>query len=132
MQYHPVIPTETSGVDMPRQPSQTSNQYKMPPTAETSSSTTYASSTPSTSIYNPLKTARSARLLAILPGKLDVIAQCWLIPVELEKSLPYEALSYCWGPPDPPVEIMFNGRLKQVTPNLGSALQYLKHDDLEV
>jgi hypothetical protein len=66
------------------------------------------------------------RLLKILPGKASSIVECELQVVRLDKSPPYEALSYVWGNPDPVDYIICNGQRKAVTPNLGVALKHLR------
>lgn len=51
--------------------------------------------------------AREIRLLLLSPGSRDTTISCSLIYVSLNKSdtVPYEALSYCWGDPRDPEEI---------------------------
>src|SRR6266480_1692615 len=74
-------------------------------------------------IYSPLPTQRSIRLLTILPGDFGDTIQSTLEVVELDEALSYEALSYVWGKPDPPAEIICNGERMPVTPNLSVGLQ---------
>ena len=74
-------------------------------------------------VYSPLPTQRSIRLLTILPGDFGDTIQSTLEVVELDEALSYEALSYVWGKPDPPAEIICNGERMPVTPNLSVGLQ---------
>jgi hypothetical protein len=84
------------------------------------------------SIDQPLLTPRSIRVLAIEPGTFRQTIHCSLKLVQLDEagSLPYEALSYVWGPPTPAVPIVCNEIQMNVTPNLGAALQRLRYSDL--
>jgi hypothetical protein len=82
-------------------------------------------------IYSPLVTERSIRLLRILPGLDEEVIRCelqaaTLSPPSVEQQPPFEALSYVWGPPDPPQNIICNGVVKTVTPNLASALRRIR------
>lgn len=81
-------------------------------------------------IFQPLQSPRSIRLLIVYPGKFGDTIQCALFPYELSKAIPYEALSYCWGASEPSVSIVCNGQPFDVGPNLGAALQRLRHSNV--
>ncbi|KAH7356432.1 heterokaryon incompatibility protein-domain-containing protein, partial [Rhexocercosporidium sp. MPI-PUGE-AT-0058] len=68
-------------------------------------------------------------LLSILPEKRGTIIECTLEVVNLDVKPAYEALSYVWGPINPPVTILCNKHPVEVTPNLGAALQRLRYPD---
>ncbi|KAM0809267.1 putative Heterokaryon incompatibility domain-containing protein [Seiridium cardinale] len=77
-------------------------------------------------VYEPLDTAtRQIRLLDLLPGSGTI--QCRLRHTSLAAHEQYEGLSYCWGVPGEKVKIIVNGFDFLVTPNLRTALQYLRN-----
>jgi hypothetical protein len=80
-------------------------------------------------VYQPLKAPRSIRLLTIIPGTEGDRIQILLAPIELDKTPPFEALSYCWGSPEPSVKITCNGEPMNVTPNIAAALEMLRFPD---
>lgn len=84
----------------------------------------------------PLRSARSIRLLELHSSAGDIV--CSLHEVDLDTAPPYDALSYTWGDPRPPLlqsiapqlynrrfPISCNGCLIEVTTNLYHALQRL-------
>jgi hypothetical protein len=83
--------------------------------------------TTESSLYLPLPSSQSIRLLTILPGERGETIQSTLETVNLKTAPPYEALSYVWGPLEPGVEIVCNHQVIRVTPNLGTALQRLRY-----
>ncbi|KAL2070883.1 hypothetical protein VTL71DRAFT_13909 [Oculimacula yallundae] len=80
-----------------------------------------SSTTSSTTVH-----AKYIRLLRLISGSAPSVVECELEVVELDHAPAYEAISYVWGDPDPPAQIICNGHLKVVTPNLESALQHLR------
>lgn len=79
-------------------------------------------------IYTTLSTSlREIRLLQILPESDPNSLKCELIVHSLDApdAVPYTALSYVWGQPDPSGQcvIILNGHKRPVTPNLLQALQ---------
>ena len=85
--------------------------------------------------YSPLqKDAQEIRLLNLLPGIKPAEFRICLKTVALtsESALPYEALSYTWGPTDNPISVRADccadGTLA-VTRNLAEALGYLRYSD---
>jgi hypothetical protein len=79
----------------------------------------------------PPRIPKTTRLLRILPSPTSEPIKCELDVVELQNAPPFEALSYVWGNPDPPVQVECNGQPKSVTPNLGAALRRLRLEDKE-
>jgi hypothetical protein len=91
-------------------------------------------------VYTPLPDQHSIRLLQILPSETPEI--CGTLETFALKELPdYDALSYTWGDPRPPLfqsiatsyyqprrrhRILCNGRTLHVTINLYHALQHLR------
>ncbi|KAI1736991.1 heterokaryon incompatibility protein-domain-containing protein [Xylaria scruposa] len=67
------------------------------------------------------------RLLDLLSGPGSI--QCRLRAVSIETPEPYEALSYCWGPPTPKRTIFVNGGAFLVRANLYNALLHLRGGD---
>lgn len=79
-------------------------------------------------IYTALSTSlREIRLLRILPDSDPNSLKCELSVHSLDapETIPYSALSYVWGQPDPNGEciIILNGHKRPVTPNLLQGLQ---------
>ncbi|KAI0868388.1 heterokaryon incompatibility protein-domain-containing protein [Hypoxylon argillaceum] len=79
-------------------------------------------------VYEPLTNGKTQfRLLDLHPG--PGLIRCCLRAVPIETPEPYEALSYCWGPPEPKRTIFVNSRAFLVSANLYTALLYLRYDD---
>lgn len=73
-----------------------------------------------------LKSKTDTRLLTLCKGSGDDPIQCSLATVDLEQNPRYEALSYCWGPPDNPGQIYLAKRTREVRENLWWALWHLR------
>ncbi|KAK8044144.1 HET-domain-containing protein [Apiospora rasikravindrae] len=85
-------------------------------------------------LYAPLNPATSddaatseVRFLELLPGEFDQPIRCSLRACVLKNHPKYEALSYVWGDARVTKPVYVNGHLMQVTSNLATALQYLRH-----
>lgn len=79
-------------------------------------------------VYKPFTNAKMQfRLLYLRPGPGSI--QCCLRAVSIETPEPYEALSYCWGPPTPERTIFVNGGTFLVRANLYTALLHLRDGD---
>ncbi|KAG8526627.1 uncharacterized protein KY384_008828 [Bacidia gigantensis] len=87
-----------------------------------------------TTIWEPLDVSKAEiRLLTLYPSnKLTDRPECSLRIVSLNDRPYFEALSYVWGNPDVKVPIRLNQQQWFVTPNLESALRYLRHKDESV
>jgi hypothetical protein len=78
-------------------------------------------------MYEELPKQRSIRLLDIAPGHGTGPVRADLLVVEdLYEAPEFEALSYVWGTPDDPVDIICNDEVVSVTENLNSALRRLR------
>ncbi|WYZ37049.1 hypothetical protein EsH8_II_000555 [Colletotrichum jinshuiense] len=81
--------------------------------------------------YEPLDLeGHSFRLLMLHQAEAGEIT-CDIFHANLEPGsvIPYEALSYAWGGIDLSESITVNGKTLQVTKNLYSALEYLRHSE---
>jgi hypothetical protein len=67
------------------------------------------------------------RLLFVCPSS-DLLQrlECYCCPFQLDAAPPYEALSYVWGAPNPPTEILCNGESILVGSGLANALTRLR------
>ena len=85
--------------------------------------------------YNQLDSSRNQiRLLQVLPhanSSADQEVHCSLFAVSLDDEPNYEALSYVWGDPSNPAEILLDGCRFFVTRNLAAALQALQNSSTE-
>jgi Heterokaryon incompatibility protein (HET) len=83
-----------------------------------------------TNLYLPLK-ADHIRVLVLCPGSFDDPIECHLEHQnrDLDGGVSYEALSYMWGPPEPPREIKLNDTLIEVRQNLLAALRRLRNEN---
>ncbi|KAI2627785.1 heterokaryon incompatibility protein-domain-containing protein [Hypoxylon sp. NC1633] len=80
--------------------------------------------------YHPFAPNRKQiRILTLKPAPWDSDIKCELHVASLDEPIWYEALSYVWGAPNPPGTIFLDGVEFSVTPNLGSALRYLRLED---
>jgi len=77
--------------------------------------------------YTTLKGLYSTRLIDLLPGQWNEVPSCTIHEFELEAAPEYEALSYVWGETENPVQIICNGCILSVTPNLAAALVGIRH-----
>lgn len=72
------------------------------------------------------------RLVRILKGDTGQPIECTMFQTLLNpEGIPYEALSYAWGPKDPEHHIWVNGCLFRVRRNLFQALADLRRPDEE-
>ncbi|KAI0104876.1 heterokaryon incompatibility protein-domain-containing protein [Nemania sp. FL0031] len=78
-------------------------------------------------VYQPFTNEKQFRLLDLGSGPGSI--RCRLRTISIETPEPYEALSYCWGPPTPKRTIFVNGGTFLVRPNLYTALLYLRDGD---
>lgn len=83
--------------------------------------------------YSPLSVENSEiRLLSLLPGKFGDLVECRIQIENLRQTdLKYQTLSYVWGDSSIRTPILVDGRIEQVTANLGSALKYMRQEDVE-
>jgi hypothetical protein len=84
--------------------------------------------------HTPLEHARFIRLLALSPGVGTMPLRATLIEALLDEAPGFEALSYCWGDPDPPDAILIrrDGDAGErdslpITRNCGAALRRLRN-----
>jgi hypothetical protein len=82
-------------------------------------------------IYRKLNTVDDFRLLILSPGTLSDRVKCTLKEVSFASKPTYETISYTWGDPLSTYTVECEGKEIQVTENLYSALQYLRHDNDE-
>lgn len=81
--------------------------------------------------YEELTGEHQFRVLTLEPSiPFDAQVKCKLKAFSRDECDKYEALSYCWGKPEPMTTIEINGLSFAVRPNLASALRYLRlpHD----
>ncbi|KAF1836701.1 HET-domain-containing protein [Decorospora gaudefroyi] len=70
---------------------------------------------------------RTFRLLHIVPARdQNEQLECYCLPYNIDEAPSYEALSYVWGNPDPPTELLCNGQSIQIGPSLSQALRRLR------
>jgi Heterokaryon incompatibility protein (HET) len=82
--------------------------------------------------YSPLDrdVGSSFRIVTVLPGELHTPLSCTLSLEDWRNPTnSYEAVSYFWGERLHPKTIRIDGRSFQVTSNLESALQHLRHGE---
>ncbi|KAF2114627.1 heterokaryon incompatibility protein-domain-containing protein [Lophiotrema nucula] len=84
------------------------------------------------SIHSQLSSLDSIRLLHILPGADNADIQAELNVYEAGDVPAYEALSYCWGAPEPSQEIQVNAKPFSVGPNLFTALRKLRRREFKL
>lgn len=92
--------------------------------------------TPTEDVYKPLSSARSTRLLYLLPSiRKDAPLVARVREADLDDDLRpvYEALSYVWGDTDPPDQLRLSPvddtkscTALSITPNCGQALRHLR------
>ncbi|KAJ5921097.1 HET-domain-containing protein [Penicillium verhagenii] len=80
-------------------------------------------------IFKPLNVQeQEVRVLTIHPDRnFDNEIRCSLRTISLKKPVKFEALSYVWGGAEASEKILLEGYRFQVTPNLASALHYLRN-----
>lgn len=83
-------------------------------------------------VYAALPTAKSIRLLRILPGEIGDTIECTLSAVDLGDAPRYYSLSYCWGATEPQLPIICNRHAIDVRSNIVAALRRLRSLNEEV
>jgi hypothetical protein len=84
--------------------------------------------------YSPLSSHATIRVFQLLPSESDVenlqgeLSEYRLRSSE-RSSLPYEALSYCWGSDEKPQSISIGNLNLCITQNLYTALRHLRDQD---
>jgi hypothetical protein len=80
--------------------------------------------------YTDLLRDDQIRILTLLPADHSTSdIECVLTTYSREECGPYEALSYCWGAPDPTVNIKVNGLSLGIRDGLASALYHIRSPD---
>jgi hypothetical protein len=79
--------------------------------------------------YRPLPSERFIRLLELYPGHTNDDIDCTLHQTKLEDAPKYEAISYAWGDPANKLNMLCDGKILLVTPNLKNALHRLRLKD---
>jgi hypothetical protein len=79
--------------------------------------------------YRPLPSERFIRLLELYPGHTNDDIDSTLHQTKLEDAPKYEAISYAWGDPANKLNMLCDGKILLVTPNLKNALHRLKLKD---
>ncbi|KAK4890450.1 hypothetical protein LTR27_010857 [Elasticomyces elasticus] len=83
-------------------------------------------------MYPTLEDVTNIRLLVLGPGDRGADLQCRLVQAQMgPRSVPYEALSYCWGPASEGRTVTCNGKIVSITDNLHAALLQLRQTDVE-
>lgn len=77
--------------------------------------------------HHRLKSPKSFRVIRLYPSSKGEALQCDILEASLDHPPAYEALSYTWGPTDPPRKLHCNGGLLPITPNCAGALERLRH-----
>ncbi|KAJ4318502.1 hypothetical protein N0V84_006828 [Fusarium piperis] len=73
---------------------------------------------------------RTVRLLTLLPGQHGEPLRCAIEAVGLNDKVPYETLSYVWGPaPDGNHTVNLAGQTVDITSNLSAALSHLRNPE---
>ncbi|KAN0120202.1 Heterokaryon incompatibility protein (HET) domain containing protein [Hyaloscypha variabilis] len=81
------------------------------------------------SLYEPLPSQSSIRLITLHPGDFNDPIRCTLEVFELASVPPYEAISYVWGDPTPRNRLRCNGRRYLVGDNLYDAIRNVRLKD---
>ncbi|KAF2189890.1 hypothetical protein K469DRAFT_49887 [Zopfia rhizophila CBS 207.26] len=84
-----------------------------------------------TRMYSTLTGNKSFRLLYLYSHKRSSRIRCRLMHVSLEDHPPYEALSYEWKKHEGLTDILCESSTIEVTLNLASALDMLRHPSRE-
>jgi hypothetical protein len=79
--------------------------------------------------YSPLPSEKFIRLLELYPGHANDNIDCTLRQTQLEDAPKYEAISYAWCDPANKINVLCDGKIIMVTPNLKDALLRLKLKD---
>jgi len=83
-------------------------------------------STDKSSLYEPLPSDSSIRLITLQPGNFNDPIRCTLEVFQLASVPPYEAISYVWGDPTPRNQIRCNERRHLIGDNLYDALRNVR------
>jgi len=86
-------------------------------------------SAPRASLYEPLPSQSSVRLITLHPGDFKDPIRCTLEVFDFPSAPAYEAISYVWGDPRPRRRIRCNGRRFLVADNLGDAIRNVRRKD---
>jgi hypothetical protein len=76
--------------------------------------------------YEPLQTARSTRLIQLLPSKLNGQLRGTLVEANLEDTINYEAISYSWDAQQPDRKVIIGNTYLLITANYEDALRQLR------
>lgn len=76
-------------------------------------------------------TGSEIRLVQIQPAPQDAIVECKLVSTSLDRSMPYQALSYVWEQHAGTSSICLDGQSFEVTKNLDAAMRHIR-DNFEV
>jgi hypothetical protein len=81
--------------------------------------------------YLPLKNPRTIRLLKLVPNKLEGVVY-ELLHVDINRALPYVAISYTWGHPNDRTCIKVGEEYLEISRNLEEPLAYhrIEHSDI--
>lgn len=79
--------------------------------------------------YKPLPSEKFVRLIELYPGHTNEDIACTLRQTRLEDAPKYEAISYAWGDPANKINLLCDGKIITVTPNLKDALHRFKFKD---
>ncbi|KAH6683968.1 heterokaryon incompatibility protein-domain-containing protein [Halenospora varia] len=77
--------------------------------------------------HPPLEDEDSFRIFVLLPGSRNQPIEGLIVHVSVADKIPYEALSYVWGPEYPKKRIIVNDVACSVRENLVDALESLRH-----
>jgi hypothetical protein len=77
-------------------------------------------------IYKPLDRPQMTRVLDIMPGTGSHQIACSIRTINLSHCPNYEALSYCWGDPEPSSAVLIEGQPVYIPKNLHNALRNLR------
>ncbi|KAE9380809.1 HET-domain-containing protein, partial [Stipitochalara longipes BDJ] len=86
-------------------------------------------SVPTNSLYEPLPSKSSIRLITLHPGDFNDSIRCTLEVFELASVPSYEAISYVWGDPTPRNRIRCNGRRYLIGDNLNDTIRRVRSKD---
>ena len=85
----------------------------------------------SSTLYAPLETPTSTRLLHLHPGETPSPLRCHLVTVDLNTNPTYEAISYAWASPLHQQDITINDTTVSIRENLHSFLLRFRDPVLE-
>jgi hypothetical protein len=76
--------------------------------------------------HHRLKSSRSFRVIRLHPSSEGKPLRCDILEASLDHPPAYEALSYTWGPAEPPRNLHYDGRLLSIMTNCAGALERLR------